>query len=91
MDVDLNLCRKVGVGSAMVYSLIKDRCENEGVFFEGHPYTCLSMADIHSIFDFYSLKTIQRILHTLEDNNLIESKVFVGTKRWRRIKNGLQN
>lgn len=85
MNIDLALCGKVGVSSAMVYSVIVREVDIRGVLFEGHPYVCLSITSIQNVLSFYSKKTIQRALDNLEENGLIESKLFIGTTKWRRI------
>lgn len=85
MDIDLGLCEKVGISGAMVYAVVKKNNESRGVMFEGHPYSCLSISAIQKELPFLSMKTIQRALQKLDNESLLESKLFVGTTKWRRV------
>lgn len=85
MDVDLRVCNKAGVSAAIVHAVIKEACDERGVMFLGHPFVRLSITDINAMVPFYSRKTVSRAISKLEDNNLIETRTFIGTTRWRRV------
>ena len=85
MEIDINLCERIGVSSAFVYSVIKKECEEKGVFINGHPYSYLPRDKINDILSFYSDKTIQRAINKLEREGYIESIWFIGPCKWRRI------
>jgi len=84
MEIDINIAKRVGLNCAIVYAVIKQGIEDRGVSFEGHPFIQISAHDIHKEVDFISERTIVRALKILEENSLIESKFFVGHKKWRR-------
>lgn len=84
MEIDVNLCLKVGVSAAIVHSVIRKQCEANGVLFEGHLFARLSVRDISRKIPFISQRTVTRALEKLELHGLVESRAFVGTTKWRR-------
>lgn len=84
MNLDLQLCSKVGVSAAIVHSVIKEQSMKHGVPFEGHLFVRLSVREIKEFVPFLSRKTITRAITKLEEEHLVESKTFTGTTRWRR-------
>lgn len=84
MDIDLKVCKELGVTAAVVHAVIKDACTRNGVSFEGHHFAKLSIREIHNRVPFISKRTITRMIKALEMNGFIESKLFVGRTKWRR-------
>ena len=84
MEIDINIAKQAGLNCAIVYAVIKSHVEDRGVSFEGHPFIQLSAHDIHEEVDFISERTIVRCLKILEKKGFVESKFFVGNKKWRR-------
>lgn len=84
MEIDMNIAKRFGLNCAIVYAVIKANTEERGVPFGGHPFVQISVDDIEKEIECISKRTIQRALSKLEENGLVESKFFIGNKKWRR-------
>lgn len=84
MDINKDVAMKAGVSAAIVYGVIEDECKVRGVSFEGHPFARLAIRDIQEKIPYLTTRTITRAIKRLEDNHLIECKLFIGTTKWRR-------